>query len=212
MPEFVELPRPWRLVRSIFWSLAEAAGLPLAAYLIGDAVAGSSAGLLAGLATAWLVVVARKLITGKVPGLLLISAIALCLQTALVFATGQEWIYLLQFPLAKLMLSLLFARSAPTDQPLIGRMAAEMTCLRHNCPKNTGLHRYFKRATWLWAGIFALLAVVFAPLVAIEPIPVFLLASTGIYLVVIGTGAAVSAWWFFAVLRRHGMRLSFAAA
>jgi hypothetical protein len=212
MPDFVELPRPWRLVRSIFWSLAEAAGLPLAAYLAGDAIAGSSAGLLAGLATAWLVVAARKLITGKVPGLLLISAIALCLQTALVFATGQEWIYLLQFPLAKLVLSLLFARSAPTEQPLIGRMAAEMTCLRHNCAKNTGLHRYFKGATWLWAGIFALLAVVFAPLVATEPIPVFLLASTGIYLVVIGTGAAVSAWWFFAVLRRQGMRLSFTAA
>jgi hypothetical protein len=91
-------------------------------------------------------------------------------------------------------------------------MAAEMTCLRHNCARDTGLHRYFKGATWLWAGIFALLAVVFAPLVATEPIPVFLLASTGIYLVVIGTGAAVSAWWFFAVLRRQGMRLSFTAA
>lgn len=212
MRDFVELPRPWLLIRSIVWSLAEAAGLPLAAYLAGDAVAGSSAGLLAGLATAWLVVAFRKLITGKVPGLLLISAIVLCLQTALVFATGQEWIYLLQFPLAKLVLSLMFARSAPTEQPLIGRMAAEMTRLRHNCARNTGLHRYFKRATWLWAGIFALLAVIFAPLVATEPIPVFLLASTGIYLVVIGTGAAVSAMWFFAVLRQHGMRLSFTAA
>ena len=212
MPDFVELPRPWRLVRSIVWSLAEAAGLPLVAFLVGDAIAGTSAGLLAGLGTAWAVVGVRKLVTGKVPGLLLISAIALILQTALVFATGQEWIYLLQFPLAKLVLSLLFARSAPTEQPLIGRMAAEMTCLRHNCAKNTGLHRYFKRATWLWAGIFALLAVIFAPLVAMEPIPVFLLASTGIYLVVIGTGATVSAMWFFAVLRQHGMRLSFTAA
>lgn len=212
MPDVVELPRPWLLIRSIVWSLAEAAGLPFAAYLIGDAVAGSSVGLLAGLGTAWLVVAVRKLVTRTVPGLLLISAIALTLQTALVFATGQEWIYLLQFPLAKLVLSLLFARSAPTEHPLIGRMAAEMTCLRHNCAKNTGLHRYFKRATWLWAGIFALLAAVFAPLVALEPIPVFLLASTGIYLVVVGTGATVSTVWFFAVLRRHGMRLSFTAA
>lgn len=210
MPDFVELPRPWRLVRTIGLNLGEAVGLPVGAYLAADALAGSTAGLLAGLGTAWLVVLARKLITGRVPGLLMISAIMLCLQTALVLLTGQAWIYLLQFPLAKLVLSLLFARSAPTDDPLIARMASEMTSLRHNCARNTGLHRYFKGATWLWAGIFGLLAVVFAALVAVQPIPVFLLASTGIYIAVVGTGTAVSAVWFFAVIKRQGMRLSFA--
>jgi hypothetical protein len=207
MDQTIELPRPWRLVRSLGWSLAEAVGLPLGAYLAAHAIAGSAAGLLAGLAAVWATVVVRKLVTGKVPGLLMISAVMLCLQTALVLATGQVWIYLLQFPAAKLVLSLLFARSAPTGRPLIARLAAEMTSLRHNCHENSGLHRYFRGATWLWAGIFALLAVVFAVLVATVPIASFLLTSSAIYVGVIGTGAAVSALWFFAVLRRHGLRL-----
>jgi hypothetical protein len=209
MADIVELPRPWRLARTFGLSLAEAAGLPLVAYLVAAALAGPDAGLLAGLGAVWLTVGIRKLATGRVPGLLMLSAVVLCVQTALVFATGQAWIYLLQFPLAKLGLSLLFARSAPTDQPLIARMAAEMTMLRHSCAAGTGLHRYFKGATWLWAGIFGLLAVVFAVLVAIQPIEMFLITSSGIYLVVIGTGAAVSALWFWAVLRRNGLRLSF---
>lgn len=209
MPDYVELPRPWRLVRAVGWSLTEAVGLPVGAYLTADALAGSAAGLLAGLAAAWLAVGIRKWSTGRVPGLLMISAVALCVQTVLVFATGQAWIYLLQFPLAKLALSLLFARSASGERPLIGRMAAEMTMLRHRCEAGTGLHRYFRGATWLWAGIFGLLAVVFAVLIATEPIHLFLLTSSGIYLAVIGTGAGVSALWFFAALRRHGLRLSF---
>jgi hypothetical protein len=212
MPSYVELPRPWLLVRTVGVSLGEAVGLPLGAYLIADAVAGPAAGMVAGLATVWLVLGVRKLVTGRVPGLLMISAMMLCLQTALVFATGQAWIYLLQFPLAKLGLSLVFARSAPTERPLIARLAAEMTSLRHNCAANTGLHRYFRGATWLWAGIFGLLAVVFAALVATEPIPVFLMTSSGIYVAVIGTGAGVSALWFIAVLRRHQLRLSFTRA
>jgi hypothetical protein len=108
--------------------------------LAADTIAGTAAGL----AATWLAVVVRKLATGQVPGPLMISAAMLCLQAALVFAAGQAWIYLLQFPLAKLVLSLLFARSAPAGQPLIARLAAEMTSLRQNCQENSGLHRYFR--------------------------------------------------------------------
>jgi hypothetical protein len=115
--------------------------------LAADTIAGTAAGW----AATWLGVVVRKLATGQVPGLSMISAAMLCLQAALVFATGQAWIYLLRFPLAKLVLSPLSARSAPAGQPLIARLAAEMTSLRQNCQENSGLHRYFGGVTWLWA-------------------------------------------------------------
>jgi hypothetical protein len=91
----------------------------------------------------------------------------------------------------------LSARSAPAGQPLIARLAAEMTSLRQNCQENSGLHRCFRGVTWLWAGISRLLAVIFAVLVATVPMASFLLISC---LAVTGTGAAASALWFFAVL------------
>jgi hypothetical protein len=209
MSEVVQLPRPWRLLRKSALSLAEAAGLPLGAYLAGDILAGRDAGLLAGLAVAWLIVAARKVIAGHVPGLVMISALVLSVQTALVFATGQTWIYLLQFPIAKLTLSLLFARSAPTEHPLVSRLAAEVVSFRADSAGHPGLHRFFQHATWLWAAIFGLLAIVFAALVATQPIAFFLLASTAIMIVAIGSGAGASTLWFFRVLRRHDLRLAF---
>jgi hypothetical protein len=134
----------------------------------------------------------------------------LCVQTVLVFATGQTWIYLLQVPLAKLSLSLLFARSAPTEHPLVSRLATEVVSLRHGDVSHPGLHRFFQRVTWLWAVIFGLLAIVFAALAVTQPAAFFLLASTGITAIAVGSGAGASAWWFSAVLRRNGLRLAFA--
>jgi hypothetical protein len=211
MSDVLQLPRPWRLLRKSAWSLAEAAALPLGAYLAGNALAGRDAGLLAGLAVAWLIVAARKVITGQVPGLVMICALVLSVQTALVFATGQTWIYLLQFPIAKLTLSLWFARSAPTEHPLVSRLATEVVALRHGGAGHPGLHRFFQHATWLWAAIFGLLAMVFAALVATQPITFFLLVSTAITVIAIGFGAGASTLWFFKVLRRNNLRLAFAS-
>jgi hypothetical protein len=211
VPECVEVARPWPLLRTAAWSLAEAAGLPVGAYLGVSVLAGSTAGIIAGLAVGWLIVLIRKLATGKVPGLLMISALMLCVQAALVLATGQAWIYLLQFPIAKLILSLLFAKSARTADPLVARLATEFASVRHSGVNSPGLHHFFRRNTWLWAGVFGILAAGFAGLVATEPVAQFLIISTSSTVALVGTAAAASALWFGLVLKRNGLRLRFAA-
>lgn len=211
MPNCLEIARPWPLLRTASWSLAEAAGIPAGAYLGVSALAGSAAGVIAGLSAVWLMVVARKLVSGKVPGLLMISALLLCVQAALVLTTGHAWIYLLQFPIAKLILSLLFARSARTADPLVARLATEFASVRHHGVNSPGLHHFFQRNTWLWAVIFGALAAGFAGLVATEPTAQFLIISTILTVTVVGAAAAVSALWFGLVLRRNGLRLRFAA-
>ena len=212
MPECVEVARPWPLLRTAAWSLAEAGGLPVGAYLGVRALAGSAAGIVGGLAVGWLIVLIRKLATGKVPGLLMISALMLCVQAALVLATGQAWIYLLQFPIAKLILSVLFATSARTADPLVARLATEFASIRHSGVNNPALQHFFRRNTWLWAGVFGALAAGFAGLVATEPITQFLIISTSSTVGLVGTAAAVSALWFGLVLKRSGLRLRFATA
>ena len=52
-------------------------------------------GLVAGLAAIWLTVVIRKVATGSVPSLLMISAVVLTVQAAVVLATGELWLFLL---------------------------------------------------------------------------------------------------------------------
>ncbi len=212
MPEHLELPRPWRLLRTAGWNLSESVGLPIGAYALAAWLAGRDAGLVAGLAAVWLTVVARKAVTGSVPGLLTISAVVLSLQTSMVLATGSIWIYLLQFPLANFCLCVLFAITARTHRPLVAQLAAEVVALRQPSTHHPGLHRFFQRATWLWAGIFFLLTAALAVLMVTEPTRMFLLLSTvaTVSLTVAGGGACTL--WFLSVLRKLGLRLRFAQA
>jgi hypothetical protein len=127
-----------------------------------------------------------------VPSLLTISAVVLTVQTAVVLATGELWLFLLQFPLANLCLCVLFARTASGPDPLVARLAAEVVALRQPSTHHPGLHRFFQGATWLWAGIFLLLTAGLAVLMVTEPASLFLMLSTvaTAALVVAGTGAS----------------------
>ena len=191
MREHLELPRPLRLLRTALWSLTE------------------SAGLLAGLGATWLTALIRKIVTGSVPSLLTISAAVLTLQTAIVLSTGQLWLYLLQFPVANLVMCVLFARTARGPSPLVARLAAEVVALRQP-GHHPGLHRFFQGATWLWAGIFFLLTAGLGVLMVTEPAELFVMLSTALTLALVVAGAGVSALWFRSVLRRSGLGLRFA--
>jgi hypothetical protein len=211
MPEHVEFPRPLRLLWTITWSFVESAGLPLGALAVGAWLYGRDAGLVAGLAATWLTALIRKIATGSVPSLLTITAAVLTLQTAMVLATGQLWIYLLQFPAANLVMSVLFARTARGPHPLVARLAAEVVALRLTS-HHPGLHRFFQGATWLWAGIFLLLTAGLGVLMVTEPLKAFMALSTIVTIGLTAAGIAVSTLWFWSVIRRCGLRLKFASA
>jgi hypothetical protein len=207
----LEVPRPLRLLLTAGWSLTESAGLPAAAYLVAAWLDGRDAGLIAGLAAIWLTVVLRKVASGSVPGLLAISAVVLTVQTAMVLATGELWLFLLQFPLANLCMCVLFARTARGPRPLVAQLAAEVVALRQPADHHPGLHRFFQGATWLWAGIFLLLTAGLAVLMVTEPASMFMMLSTAATIGLVAAGTAASALWFFSVLRGLGLRLRFAS-
>ena len=211
MAEHLEFPRPWRLMLTAGWNLAESLGIPVAGYFIGAQLGGRDAGMVAATAAVWLTVIGRKVITRSVPGLLTISALVLTLQTGVVIATGSMLFFLLQFPLANLGLCLLFARTAPTRKPLVAQLAAEVVALR-NPSHHPGLHRFFQGATWLWAGIFAASTVGLAVLLMLEPTPVFLLLTTVVTVAGVAAGTALSVLWFIRMLRRCGLRVRFGQA
>jgi hypothetical protein len=208
----LELPAPSRLLLMVGWNLGESLGLPTAGYVVAAALSGQQAGMVAATVIVWLTALVRKLVAGSVPGLLVISALVLTLQTALVVSTGSGLFFLLQFPLANLALCLLFARTAPTGKPLIRELAAEIADLRLPSRPVPGLDRFFRGATWLWAGIFAASAVALAALMAVEPYTLVLVLSVAITVAGTVVGAAISALWFARVLRRFGIRVRFGAA
>jgi hypothetical protein len=212
MAGYLEVPRPLRLILTVGWNLSESVGLPVAAYALAAWLDGRDAGLVAGLAAIWLTAIIRKIATGSVPSLLIISAVVLTLQTAVVLATGELWLFLLQFPLANLCMCVLFARTARGPNPLVARLAAEVVALRQPATHHPGMHRFYQGATRLWAAIFLLLTAGLAVMMVTEPTKVFLMLSTAatIALTIAGTGA--STLWFLSVLRRLGLKLRFTPA
>jgi hypothetical protein len=201
-----------RLLLTAAWSLTESAGLPVAAYALAARAEGRGAGTIAALAAICLAVVIRRVATGSVPGILAISALVLAVQAAVVLATGELWLFLLQFPVANLAMSVLFARTASGPDPLVARLAADVIALRQPASRHPGLRHFFQRATWLWAGIFLLLTAVLAALMMTVPAGTFMMLFTVTTIALTAAGTGASALWFRAVLRKAGLRLRFAPA
>jgi len=212
MGERLELPRPMRLLRISGWNLAEALGFPVAAWAVGTALAGRTAGLSAMVAVIWVAAAVRWLVTRSVPALVWISAVVLTVQAIAAIATGELWVFLVHFPIANFALAILFARTARGSHPLAARLAAEVIALRQPVDRNPGLHRFFQKDTWLWAGIFLLLAVSQGILLVTIPVAAYVLAWAVSTVVLLAAGAGISALWFRRVLRRLDITLCFESA
>jgi hypothetical protein len=208
--EHLELPHPRRLLWTAAWNMVESVGLPFGVYVVVTDVVSPDAGLLAGLIVVWLLIAIRKLVSGCVSSLLMISAVVLTIQTAVALTTGYMWMFQLQFPLANLAMCVVFARTAPTHKPLVAQLATEVVALKQ--PHHPGLHRFFQGATWFWAALFLLLTLGMAVMMVTEPFKLFMLVSTVATLGLTVVGAGVCVIWFFAVVRRLGLRLRFSAA
>jgi hypothetical protein len=194
--------------------MAESVGLPFGTYVVVTDTVSADAGLLAGTAVVWLLIAARKIVTGSVTSLLMISALVLTIQTVVAISTGYMWMFQLQFPLGNLAMSVVFARTASTRTPLVAQLAAEVVALKPTAGENhpPGLHRFFQGATWLWAGLFLLLTLGMGVMMVTEPFKLFMLLSSVVTLGLTLVGAAICVFWFFAVIRRLGLGLRFTAA
>jgi len=207
----LELPHPRRLLWTAAWNVAESVGLPFGAYVVVTDTVSPDAGLLAGTAVVWLLIAIRKLVSGPVSSLLMISAIVLTIQTAVAISTGYMWMFQLQFPLANLAMCVVFARTAPTRKPLVAQLAADVVALKQPETHHPGLHRFFQGATWFWAGLFLLLTLGMAVMMVTEPFKLFMLLSSTVTIGLTLVGAAVCVVWFRVVVRRLGLRLRFSA-
>jgi hypothetical protein len=191
--------------------MAESVGLPFGTYISISDLVSPDAGLLAGTVVVWLLIVARKLVTGSVTSLLMISAVILTIQTAVAISTGYLWMFQLQFPVANLAMSVVFARTASTRKPLVAQLAEDVVALRQTTP-HPGLHRFFQGATWFWSGLFLLLTLGLAIMMKTEPFKLFMLLSSMVTIGLTLLGAAICVIWFLAVIRRCGLRLHFTTA
>lgn len=184
--------------------------MPTGSYALAAWLGGRNAGLWAMLAAIWLTAVIRKVASGSVPGLVMISLIVLSVQTLAAVITGNLWIFLLHFPLANLGLCLLFARTARGHSPIAARLAAEVIGLRCPAVHQQRMHRFFQNVTVLWGGVFLALAVSLGALLAAVPLATYVPVWAVTTIALIGLGIAASTLWLRSVTRSLGIGFRFA--
>ena len=92
------------------------------------------------------------------------------------------------------------------------RLAAEVIGLRCPAVHQPRMDDFFRRATVLWAGVFGLLAVSLAILLATIPLGIYVPAWAATTIMLIAAGIGVSILWMRSVLRRFGIGFRFAPA
>lgn len=206
-PHAFHLPRLGAVVRHALPSVVEGTLIPLATFYVGLQLLGPTGAILAALVWAYGALAFRLGTRRKVSGLLLISALAITVRSAISLATGSVFIYFLQPTVGTVAVACAFLLSVRTSQPLAERLAHDLVPLPEAWLGHGWLRRFFERVTLLWAFTFLANAVVSLYFLLTESIGIFLLARTVTSATFTVAAIAVSVTLFLRVARTNGARV-----
>ncbi len=204
-PPAFQLPRLGTLFLRALPNLVEGTLVPLALFYLVLWLAGVWGALAGALLWSYIAILRRALLRRRIPGLLLLSALALTIRTIVAAATGSVFVYFLQPTLGTISLAGAFLVSVPARRPLAGKLAADFVPLPPGFVAHPVVRRLFLRITLLWAFVLMANAALTFWLLVSQPLAVYLFAKT------VGSAAltcgaiAVSTVWFLRSARRHGL-------
>jgi hypothetical protein len=197
------LPPLRTLARRAIPRVIEGTLVPLALFYGALWVFGLWPAIGAGLAWSYSVLLFRAVTRRPLPGLLVLAAAGLTARTALAFATGSAFFYFLQPSLTTVAIAAAFLLSVPAGRPLAERLARDFVALPPEVLSRPCVRRVFARITVLWGVVNLVNAGVTIVLLVTQSVPVYVAAKTGTSLAAVGVAIAISAGWFFSVLRHH---------
>ena len=200
----VELPRLRVLVKRAAPQVIEATLVPLALFYGSFFVLGPRGAILTALGWNYLAMARRAVRREKLPGLLVISTLALTARTALALASANSlFVYFLQPSLATALVGGAFLLSVPIGRPLAEKLAHDFVPLPPSFVKRPKVRQLFVRISLLWALVSLANAAGTIALLVNVPFTTYLAARTGLSWALTLGGVAVSSWWFRRGLRRH---------
>lgn len=192
-------------------ALLEGVAGPVAAFYVGLAIDGTRAAIVAALCWSLAVLARRALRRERVPTIVLVGALLLILRSVISWLTGSAFLYFVQPAGGTVLVGLAFLISAVLGRPLTERFANDFCPLGPELRSWPAIRRFFRHIAVLWALVMLADAGIVLWLLVTASLKVFVLertlASWGCY----AFGIAVSTIYFVRVLRRHGIRVTFAA-
>jgi hypothetical protein len=199
-----ELPRLRDLFRRAAPQALEATIIPLALFYGALKVLGPTGAICAALGWNYLALARRLFRREKVPGLLVLTSVALTARSLLALASGASlFVYFLQPSLATALVGGAFLLSVPLGRPLAEKLAHDFVPLPPGFVKRPRIRQLFVRISLLWALVQLANAAGTIALLLNVPIATYLVAKTGLSSGLTVAGVVVSFWWFRRGLRRH---------
>jgi len=177
-------------------AIIEGTIMPLAIFYAALWSIGMWGALFAALSWSYLAIIRRIVRREPIPGLVLLSALALTFRTALAMATGSVFIYFLQPSLGTALLGLAFLGSMSADQPLVQRLARDFLPVSPDFFTNPFVRRFFMRISLLWALVMLANAAVTTWMLLELPVSLFVVSKTAASVAMTGVAIAYSVLWF----------------
>ena len=134
--------------------------------------------LLAALGWSFTAVARRVVSSRQVPGLLVLATLGISVRTIIYLLSSSSFVYFLQPILRTVATSAVFAASVLIGQPLIARFARDFCRLTADVENRPAIVDLFRRLTYLWAAVNALVAGATLALLLTVPVAVFVGTAT----------------------------------
>lgn len=186
--------------------LVEATVVPAVIFLVCLKLSGFNLAAIVALAWAY-AALGRRVAAGKrVPGLLILSSVALTVRTVVAIASGSAFVYFLQPVVVGGVIGLIFLVSTLTPRPLVHRLAGDFCPLPPGVTERIGIRRLFLRLTLLWAAVNLLNAAVTLWLLLTLSTAVFVALRGAFGVALPALAVVITVAWSLHVAGKEGLR------
>ena len=205
-PVEFEFPRLRAIARHAVPNLVECTLVPTLIFSVVLHFSGLIPASLAALGWAYAMLGRRKLLSIRIPGLLMLTCLGLTVRTAVVVASGSAFVYFLQPIAATTVVGLTFFVSSFTRSPMVDRLAKDFCPLTGEILTRPRVRRLFRRLTIMWAGVNLLNAGVTLWLLLTQSTAMFVAVKPIAAMVVTWSAVGITVMWSFRVAHHEGLR------
>ncbi len=210
MQQPIIIPNLRHAIRHALPNVVEGKIIPVVLFVGLLELTGSTWALLAALAWSLASVTYRRLTGRRVPGLIVLSTVALIARTIAALASGSMFVYFLQPTVTTVFVGIAFMASVAMGNPLAQKLACDVLPFDDATTAHPLVRQFFVRLSVLWAVTSMVNASITIWLLLTQSTTTFVLVKSVLGPATAGVTISIAVIWFRLTLVRSGTKLVWA--
>ncbi len=198
----IVIPNLRDAVRHALPNIVEGKLVPVVVFVVLLEITGSTWALLAALAWSLSSIGYRRATGRRVPGLVVLSAVALVARTVAALASGSMFVYFIQPTVTTVVVGVAFMVSVAIGSPLALKLACDVLPFDDSTTSHPLVRQFFVRLSVLWALTSMVNASITIWLLVTQSTTTFVLVKSVLGPSTAGVTIAIAAVWFKLTLMR----------